>query len=239
MPRCTPIQILAIAALTLFPAGAMFAAGDGPSLTAKGIYHDVDRYQRSGLKFRIIMNDDGKERRVSTTYPFHSGDRFTFSFEINRNTHIYVINRTQVSAPASVAASYQPKGSKHSRLSEPRLLFPTSRAGNNNRLASNKAHVVPSQGYFVMDNESGTEKLYVVLSDRRLDFGDVFSADTGKLRSSANPKTAALQTKLDGWKDNALVELVPKGIVHEVDGYGATVDASRPAVVEIALKHYR
>ena len=42
---------LTIAALTLLP-GADFAAGDAPALTAKGIYHDVDRYQRSGLKFQ-------------------------------------------------------------------------------------------------------------------------------------------------------------------------------------------
>ena len=231
---------LAVAALTLLPATPTFAGSNEARLTAKGIYHDVDRYQRSGLKFRIVLDDDGTERRVSTTHPFNSGDRFTFSFEINRNTHIYVINRTQVSTTASVAAGYQPKRvSRTSRLSEPRLLFPTSRAGNNNRLASNTAHDVPNRGYFVMDQESGIEKLYVVISDKQLDFSDFFYTNNGKLRSSAHPKTTALQAKLDSWKDNALLELVPKGIVHEVDGYGATVDATRPAVVEIDLKHYR
>ena len=90
-----------------------------------------------------------------------------------------------------------------------------------------------------MDRESGVEKLYVVISDRALDFSDLFHADTGKLRGSAANRTAALQARLDGWKDNALVELVPKGITHEVDGYAATNNASRPAVVEIDLKHYR
>ncbi len=229
---------LTFVALILVPAAASLAGGD--ELTAKGIYHDVDRYQRSGLQFRILLDDNGKERRVSTSYPFHTGDQFTFSFEINRNTHIYIINRTEVSKSAAVAASYQPKQVSHrSRLTEPRLLFPTEDAGTGNRLVSNRAHVVPSRGHFVMDHESGVEKLYVVISDRSLDFSDLFHADTGKLRGSAAPRTAALQARLDGWQANALVELVPKGIVHEVDGYAATADASRPAVVEIDLKHYR
>jgi hypothetical protein len=233
---------LSLATLILIPAAGV-AAGDelaaGDRLTAKGIYHDVDRYQRSGLKFRVVMDEGGRERLVPTTYPFRSGDRFTFSFEINRNTHVYVINRTQVSSVGATAAGYEPKRvDRSSRLGEPRLLFPTSRAGNDNRLASNRAHAVPTKGYFVMDEESGIEKLYVVIADRALDFGDFFDGDTGRLRG-ANPRTAALQARLDSWKDNSMVELVPKGIVHEVDGYGVTVDASRPAVVEIDLKHYR
>ncbi len=234
--------ILSLATLILIPAGSF--AGEPSAaedrLTAKGIFHDADRFQRSGLKFHIVMDDGGKERLVPTTYPFRSGDRFTFSFEINRNTNVYVINRTQVSSFESVAAGYQPKRiHRGTRLGEPRLLFPTSRAGSDNRLASNRAHAVPTRGHFVMDNESGIEKLYVVISDRRLDFSDFFYTDTGKLRRSAGTRTGALQARLDSWKDNALVELVPKGIRHEVDGYGATADASRPAVVEIDLKHYR
>lgn len=235
----------AIAALLLLPAvtfadSSSRGAGE-PQLTAKGIFLDADRYQRSGLKFHVVLDERGKPRPVSTSYPFRTGDRFRFSFEINRDTHIYVINRTQVSTAAPVSAGYRPK--RHTlktRLSEPRLLFPTTRAGNNNRLASNKTHVIPDdRGHFVMDAESGIERLYVVISDRRLDFSDFFHADSGRLRGSSASRTAALQGRLDDWKDNAVVELVPKGIEYEVEGYGATVNASMPAVVEIDLKHYR
>ena len=235
---CPRISILAVTALLMLPAVASLATAAEP-LTAKGIYHDADRFQRSGLKFRIVLDDGGKARRVPSTYPFHTGDRFTFSFEINRNTHIYVINRTQTSAPAPVSAGYQAKRIHRTRLGEPRLLFPTSQAGSNNRLASNADHKVPSRGHFVMDQESGIEKLYVVISDRRLDFSDFFDGRNGQLRGSANSRTAALQAKLDAWKGNALVQLAPKGIRHEVDGYGVSVDAAKPAVVEIDLKHYR
>ncbi len=239
--HCTLIP--AIAALILLPAAASFAAGSDASaeLSAKGIYLDADRYQRSGLKFRIVMDDSGRQRPVPTTHPFRTGDRFTFSFEINRDTHIYVINRTQVST-ASVAAGYTPKRlDRSSRLTEPRLLFPTSRAGTDNRLASNKEHVIPTRGKgrFVMDAESGIEKLYVVISDEPVDFSGLFFTDTGRLRSSATSRVAAMQARLDDWKDNALVDFVPKGIDYEIDGYGATADASKPAVVEIDLKHYR
>ncbi len=245
--RDTPaltVATLTVATLILLPvavfAGEASAAGaEPPRLTAKGIYYDVDRYQRSGLKFRVILDENGKDRQVATGHPFRTGDRFSFSFEINRDTYVYVINRTQTSAAMPVAAGYQAKRIKRPQLSEPRLLFPTSRAGNNNRLASNKAHAVPSHGSFVMDAESGLEKLYVVISDKRLDFSDFFNAGSGELRGSANPRASTLQAKLDGWKGNAVVELVSKGIVHQVDSYGATVDASKPAVVEIDLKHYR
>ncbi len=230
--------LLAIFAVTLCAAASL--AAEPQELTAKGIYYDVDRYQRSGLKFHVVLDDRGKNRRVPTSYPFHSGDRFTFSFEINRNTYVYVINRTQASAPAAVAASYQAKGTSSSpSLSEPRLLFPTEAAGSGNRLVKDAAYVVPRRGYFVMDTESGIEKLYVVVSDRALDFGDLFEPRTGTLRTASSPRVGALQTRLDRWSGNALVELVPKGIVHQAESYGVSVDATKPAVVEIDLKHYR
>ncbi len=232
-------QTLLLALLaSLVPVVAAQADGQ-QELTAKGIYYDVDRFQKSGLKFHVVLDDRGKSRRVPTSYPFHSGDRFTFSFEINRNTHIYVINRTQVEASAAVAAGYRAKGIDTAQLSEPRLLFPTDEAGSNNRLASNAAYVVPRRGYFVMDAQAGIEKLYVVISDRRIDFSDLFDRKTGTLRAGSRTRIGALQTRLDRWQDNALVELVPKGIVHQVESYGVSVDSTKPAVVEIDLKHYR
>lgn len=234
----TTVQTLVLTLGALLLAAAAMAEAE-QELTAKGIYHEVDRYQRSGLKFRIELDDRGKSRRVPTTYPFHSGDRFTFSFEINRDTYVYVVNRTQTSQPAMVNAGLHAKGTATPRLSEPRLLFPTEESGSHNRLASNAAYKVPRRGFFVMDDESGIEKLYVVISDRPLDLGELFDGKTGDLRGSARPRVAALQTRLDRWQDNALVQLVAKGIVHQSDGYGASVDRTKPAVLEIDLEHYR
>ncbi len=235
------MSITATSARVFFAAllvGAGLAAAE-PELTAKGIYYDVDRYQKSGLKFHVILDDKGKSRRVPTTYPFHSGDRFTFAFEINRDTYVYVINRTQVAATAAVSAGYRAKGTpERARLGEPRLLFPTEEAGSRNRLASDAPYVVPRRGWFVMDGQSGIEKLYVVITDRPIDFGDLFDRKTGELRAPSN-RIAVLQDRLDRWQGNALVELVPKGIVHQTESYGVSVDATKPAVLEIDLKHYR
>ena len=68
------------AALLLATAGM---AGAEQELTAKGIYYDVDRYQKSGLKFHVILDDRGKSRRVPATYRF----RRRASASGSRNRH--------------------------------------------------------------------------------------------------------------------------------------------------------
>ena len=179
-----------------------------------------------------------------------SGDHFTFTFEINRGTHIYVINRTELRGPAAVSAGYQakritrPQTVSHSEpLSDPRLLFPTHRAGVNNHLSADVPREIPHKGYFAMDDDSGTEKLYVVISDRGLNFGEFFDSATDRVKqrhgSPDSRIVARLEARLAEWKKNAAVELVPKGIVLEVDSYGVSIDPSKPAMVEIDLKHYR
>ena len=243
------ILLIALAALTLPIAMPRLAADEPPALSAKGIYYDVDRHQRSGLKFCVTLDEDGKQRQVPTSHPFRSGDRFTFSFEINRGTYIYVINRTENGMALTSSAGYQAKRitrtrlASHrrpsSRLSEPRLLFPTYQAGSNNRLTADVTHEVPHKGYFAMDDDYGLEKLYVVISDRRLDFSDFFYAGSGAFRHATAAGIARLEAKLERWKDNAFVELVAKGIVYEPESYGVSIDPSQPAVVEIDLKHYR
>lgn len=260
MPRYARVLLLILTYLALFLGAAAWArADDAPTLSPKGIYYDVDRYQKTGIKFYVDLDEGGKSRRVPASHPFHSGDRFTFTFEINRNTHIYVVNRTEVREVRPVATGYHAKRIHRTRyvpdgeLSEPRLLFPTSRAGSNNRLASGTPHKIPHKGVFKMDEESGTEKLYVVISDQRLGLDEFFDPETGKVRQrgggpdAGRPDPGAilrLEDRFRQWKRNAAVEdvdveLVTKGIVLEVDSYAVAVDPSMPAMVEIDLKHYR
>lgn len=130
----------------------------------------------------------------------------------------------------------------------PRLLFPTFRAGSNNRLRGDRAHVVPTRGYYRMDERTGTERLYVILSDRRLDLSEYFHASSGRVRGSG--AATKLRRQLGEWKENAEVELVhrvspprsPRGdvsIVLDVESYGVSIDSTEPAVVEIDLRHCR
>ncbi len=122
-------------------------------------------------------------------------------------------------------------------LTPPRLLFPTQKAGSNNRLKNDVAHLVPNRGHYVMDDETGTERLYVVISDQRLDLDGYFFSSSGKVKSTS--AASRLERKLADWKKNADVELVAKGITHEVESYGVSLDPTRPAVVEIDLQHCR
>ncbi len=282
-------ELLAAACLALLPFTGSVAASDEPlPVTPKGIYHAVDQYQQTGIKFHVDLEEGQKRRRVPTAYDFHSGDRFTFSFEVNRDSYIYVINRTIRKQSEMVAAGLQSKriyrvresppapppapaassGGAHRPttstrppvfvLGEPRLLFPTYEAGSNNRLRGNVGYLVPARGHYVMDEIAGTERLYVIISDHPVDLGKYFKRKDGGIRSSG--RIPQLHSKLMERRQNADVDIVPlggmrggntsphgsangeivsKGIVHEVESYGVSVDPSMPAVVEIDLRHWQ
>lgn len=301
-------SLFLILSLTVPLAGEAAGPISESQLTPKGIYHAVDEHHRTGIKFYVDLKERGVSRRVPIDYGFRTGDRFTFNFEINRTSYVYVINRTlsESSTPSSTgvrrstdeltskriyrvrpdnseqktsdnkpsrekASSREPAtrpkparvsspakasqevttakvGQRQARpvqassqmkpktcVSDPRLLFPTQAAGNNNRLRENRAYGIPSRGHYVMDAEVGVEKLYVVVSDKPLNFDDYFEAKNGRVHNSR--ATERLAAKLADWKKNADVELVTKGIVHELEGYGVSRDPRKPAVVEIDLQH--
>ena len=168
----------------------MDAALAEAKLTAKGIWHAPDRYERSGIKFHVNLLEDGSETQVPVGHDFRSGDRFTFTFEINRDTYVYVVNRTRLEEQKVHDSGYgsddawvskrivraEPEGgdSGDPILTAPRLLFPTEAAGLANLLMTDKPYEVPREGYYVMDSEPGTEKLYVVISDRPLNMWEYF-----------------------------------------------------------------
>ena len=263
---CLPLVLgaMSLGALLFAPMVTGTEADDrfAPKLTPKGIYHAVDELHRTGVKFFVALEERGKKpRRVGVNHPFATGDRFTFSFEINRDSYIYVINQTL--RDASGVSEIKPAGLTGKRiervyveisssapepkplplpprspyLSEPRLLFPTVKAGSNNRLKGDRPYQVPHRGYYVMDDQTGLERLYVVISDKRLDFSDDFHPVGGEVRGTV--AADRLRRKLEAWKKNAEVEFVDKGIEHDVASYGVSIDPAKPAVVEIDLRHCR
>lgn len=251
-------------------------------LTPKGIYHAVDEHRRTGVKFFVELDEGAKPtRRVPVSHDFRTGDRLTFTFEINRDSYVYVINQTLLdpASPSGRRGSTTSSGLVSKRiervlvdpspppptprpaprpvparrpadlLDNPRLLFPTTRAGINNRLKGDRPYRIPARGRYVMDDETGIEKLFVVISDRRLDLSGHFDAASGRIRGAH--LADRLRRQLDDWRTNAEVELTTKGIVHVVDGereaederhadgYGVSIDPAKPAVVEIDLRHCR
>lgn len=250
-------------------------ASSHTALSPKGIYHAVDEYQRTGIKFLVELNERGeKPRPVAVTHGFETGDRFTFRFEINRDSYIYIINQTLRDATTvfprktvsprktssalrttssglkskgvervydkprpAVAPQHAPLVLRSKYAGKPRLLFPTTRAGLGNRLRKDHLYPLPERGHYVMDDLTGTEKLYVVVSDRKLDMSSFFHRDSGRARGTSS--TERLRRQLEKWKKNAQIELVDKGIVHEVASYGVSIDPSEPAMIEIDLRHCR
>ena len=97
-----------------------------------------------------------------------------------------------------------------------------------------------------MDQEPGIEKLYIVLSPDLVDMGKYFDLSTGRLTrpgadSPADPAIVSdLGHRMSEWSkngDTAIPEAGTKGIT--VEGYGVSANSSRPALVEIDLRHRR
>lgn len=256
--------VAALAVVTV-AAGVTFAEEAIP-LSPKGIYHTVDEHQRTGIKFLVELNERGKKPKpVPVTHDFETDDRFTFQFEINRDTYIYIINQTlndtvMISQEGMVSSGLKSKGIarvhgkkkpsppppspppapvvvRSEYVGEPRLLFPTVQAGVSNQLKKDRTYPIPERGHYVMDDLVGTEKLYVVISDRRLNLDGFFHRDNGKVRSSRS--ASRLRRQLAEWQKNAEVELVTKGVGHEVASYGVSIDPEKPAMIEIDLQHHR
>ena len=244
----------AVAAVVLLAATPLFVAAQtetgSATLQAKGVYEARDR---TGARFNVLLVRDGRERRVSADYDFRSGDRMKFEVETNRPAFVYVLNRTL----RGDARRLQSKGIDQIREEDLRarggnrvqytLLYP----GKGERpiaLPPNRPVRLP-QGrgnLFVMDNEPGIEKLYVVLSERPIDIGDHFNLETGRQRSGRAASGRGtdedvldqLNTAMASWSGNGTTAIAPKGI-DTVDSYALAHEAGGPYLIEVDLKHLR
>ena len=235
--------------------GPGWAAGQGkcggPSTAAQGIYEEGEQV---GVKFDVLMEQNGRLRRVSSNYAFRSGDRFKFQVETNRSAFIYVLNRT---LPGD-ARSLQSKGIEEIRDEDRRdrsgsrreytLLYPG--AGRRPAaVAAGRAVELPPGGFYRMDDNPGIEKLYVLASERRIDDIDRYFDSDGRQRPGRRPRGGGstegdvldqLNTQLSSWGCNAGMAFADpdadsKGI--EVAGYGVVRDREGPGSFEVSLKH--
>jgi len=122
--------------------GLFYSSKDNEFSTAQGTKPTV-RYwieRESG--------GDGQNSIVQEDTIFHSGDRIWVKFATNLDGYAYIIN----------------KGSS-GKVS---LLFPGP-AGAENGVKANEEVIVPSIGYpFVLDNQTGSEQVVVVISPNRV-----------------------------------------------------------------------
>jgi len=101
-----------------------------------------------GLRYSVLKRDDtGKFVEVDPDATFRSGDRIRLHVDTNTPGYLYVVMQ----------------GSSGNW----RLLFPSSDVdGGSNRIEKGAAQQIPSgdTGQFLFDQQSGTEKLFLVLS---------------------------------------------------------------------------
>lgn len=101
-----------------------------------------------GLRYSVLKRDDsGKFAEVDPDSTFRSGDRIRLNVDTNTPGYLYVVMQ----------------GSSGNW----RLLFPSADVeGGSNRIEKGSSQQIPSgdRGQFVFDQQSGTEKLFLVLS---------------------------------------------------------------------------
>jgi hypothetical protein len=247
-------------------AAGLLSAQQNPGITqAKGIFVDGGHTGKTAVKFNVMLVRNGHKQDVSTNYAFRNGDEMILQLESNRDSYVYVLNRTVFGDPAKLGEYATPKGisieKPTAKMSKYRLLFPNQQSGSNNRISGSGKITIPTNGIpFTMDSEPGIEKMYVVVSEQPVNIARMFDLENGGVErnngggggGNANngggngggrqhdDTDEEVTSQLRAWSDNAQVALAgEKGIgIGGSESYGIAVDAKKPAVVEISLRHY-
>jgi hypothetical protein len=194
-----------------------------------------------GLRYSVMKRDtSGKFAEVDQDATFHSGDRIRLTVDTNTAGYLYVVMQ----------------GSSGNW----RLLFPSADVdGGNNRIGKGMSQQIPpgDTGQFVFDDQSGTEKLFLVLSRRpEADLDKLIYSITGA--SSESDRKLVASAKIGGDVVNRLRdEVKSRDLVFEkVDEISLKYDGTNDVktekatyvvnpsrgddarlVVDVALKH--
>ena len=101
--------------------------------------------QPLGLKYTLLKSGPGGQQEVPTTTVFHAGDRIRFSVQANSPGYLYIISQGS-------SGAWKP-------------MFPSREiAGGSNRVEALQSYAMPPRSNLVFDEQSGTEKIFIVLS---------------------------------------------------------------------------
>ena len=230
-------------------AGAQPGSADLTTVQARGIFED-DR--ALAAKFNVLLVRDGRERRLSTDYDFRSGDEMKFELELNRPGFVYVLNRTfpgdarRLQARGIDEVRRRDRQNRRGDRRQYTLLYP--RAGSRPAAlpARRPVRLPAGDRVFRMDDEPGLERLYVMVSEQRLDIDEYFERE-GLQRTGRRPGGGGsadddvldqLNANLaEGWANGSAV--FARGIIEDERNadYGVVEDARRPFAVEVNLRH--
>ena len=231
------------------PAGAQPRSADLTTIGARGIFEEG---RELGARFNVVLVRNGRERRVSTDYDFRSGDRMKFELELNRPAFVYVLNRTfpgdarRLQALGIEEVRNRDRQNRRGDRRQYTLLYP--RAGSRPAaLPANRPVRLPAgDRVFRMDDSPGLERLYVMVSEERLDIDDYFEINgSQRTRRAADGNGSADDDVLDQLNADLAAgstngsTVFAMGIIEE-DGdvdYGIVEDDDRPYTVEVNLRH--
>jgi hypothetical protein len=193
-----------------------------------------------GLRYSVLKRDaGGKFEQVDPDATFRSGDRIRINVDTNTPGYLYVVMQ----------------GSSGNW----RLLFPSTEVeGGNNRIEKGASQQIPSgdKGQFLFDEQSGTEKLFLVLSRKpEADLDKLIYSITGG-GSSGDKKLMAKATVGDEVVNRLREEVKSRDLVFEkidemsIQPNGGEVRSEKATyvvnpsrtddarlVVDVALKH--
>jgi len=141
---------LAVALGVAFSSGAYAQEQSG----AKGLFFEqLEKPTESlntGLRYWIELKRGNNVTRVSNKFQFKTNDSIRFHVRSNIDGYAYILLSS---------------GSR----GEQSVLFPDSRAAENNKVDRGKDYALPSDGYLTFDENPGLEKLTLLLSRSPMD----------------------------------------------------------------------
>jgi hypothetical protein len=160
------------------------AATPAPQASARGIY--VGGAQL-GINAEVEIERDGQRGMVPTSFQFKSGDKFWLHVTVNRDSYVYVLNRTLPGAAASrgikLIAEQDRTGKEPPPSDVYSLVFPAPKSGPQ-LVRKGVDNIVPSgRGqFFAMDENPGAELVMVMASETPVKMSDYFDLSSGRLR---------------------------------------------------------
>jgi hypothetical protein len=219
-----------------------------------------------GIRFSVLLKENGNVREVSTQHKFRSGDRFRLQVGMKNDAYLYIVNTTVPGNPDTL-----PRGIEVVRINNKprpdvkyRLIYPP-KGERPKKLDKAKTHVLPVD--FVMDNNAGLENLFLIVSREPVNLSRFFKPDgsmqtgvaagtiTGPAAGappSASPPASvppasdtnqsvldSLNRQLTEWAENTELGLAAgdaRGV--EVVSYAVPRKDKQPFVVTVNLLHY-
>jgi len=165
---------------------------------------------------------------------FFLSTRFQLQFALKQEGYVYLLNRTALGEPDSTPKGIDVADDPQVKLTRFKLLFPTEKAGTDNKISAHSLQSIPKSAAqpFIMDNESGEEQLFLIVSAKPLSINKYFEPHDGTLRPEWKDETNLLET-LRSMESNTEVS---KGI--GVDSTGISRSQQKPILVSVNLKHY-